>query len=198
MADGGFGRMVLPFVLVLALFFVIMLTLGSIFAGTAGGIAVAVVSTGGLVGILYSKFNRLKKGTVVRFSEYGVELSDKLGFHVTIAWPDITKIGQVNTQMANPGAIESGDLSVSVGAMRSQGVIGWGHRTVPPRTPAWLRENLAKQPTNPVDGRPLVAIPLGGIDPNWLHGPMAQWIRLYRPDLLGNARHYPPPGYPPR
>jgi hypothetical protein len=195
MADGGFGRMVLPFVFMLVFFFAVMLLLGSIFTGLIGGIAIAAVATGVMVGVLYYKFDRMRRGTVVRFSEYGVELSDKLGFHVTLAWRDITRIGQVNTQMANPGAIESGDVSVSVGAIRSQGVIGWGYRSVPPRAPGWMRENLANQPRSPVDGRPLVAIPLGGIDPNWLHGPMAQWIRLYRPDLLGGAQPQAHPGY---
>src|SRR5262245_61719475 len=196
MADGGFGRMVLPFVFMLVFFFAVMLLLASIFAGLIGGIAIAVAATGALVVVLYLKFTRVKKGTVVRFSEYGVELSDKLGFRVTLAWQDITKIGQVNTQMANPEAIESGDVTASIGAMRSQGVIGWGHRTVPARAPGWMRENLANQPKNPTDGRPLVAIPLGGIDPNWLRGPMAQWIRLYRPDLLGGGQPQAAQGYP--
>lgn len=79
MAAGGFGRMAAPFIAMLVFFFAIMLLLSSIFGGLLVGIPVAVVATGALVGVLYSKFTRLRSGTVVRFSEYGVELSDQLG-----------------------------------------------------------------------------------------------------------------------
>lgn len=197
MASGGFGRMVLPFVLVLLFFFAIMLVLGSIFAGVGGGIAIAAVATGALVGILYGKFRRMKEGTLVRFSEYGVELSDALGFRVRLGWRDITRLGQVDTRMAAPDKFGSEDgVQVSVGSMKSLGVIGWGDRMIPPKAPGWMRENLDRQPRNPADGRPEVAIPLGGIDPNWTHGPMGQWVRLYRPDLLGPAQPGPAAGHP--
>jgi hypothetical protein len=202
MGGGGFGRMVLPFVIVLVFFAAVMLLLFSIFFGLLGGIIAAIVGPLALLGVLYGKFARMKSGTVVRFSEQGVELSDAKGFHMRLAWPDITRIGRVDTQMANPGAIgEQGGVQVAVGAMQSQGIIGWGQRVIPPNAPGWMRENLAAQPKNPVDGRPEVAIPLGGIDPNWLHGPMGAWIRQYRPDLLGGAPGYgtgghQPPGYP--
>jgi len=192
MVGGGFGRMVLPFVFMLALLAVIMYVLGYVVGGVAGGLVGSVVVTGVMVGVLYRKFARMKNGTVVRFSEHGVELSDTLGFHVRLYWRDITQIGRVNTRMASPAAV-GGDLQVSVGEMKSRGIIGWGERVVPPNAPGWMRENLAAQPTNPYDGRPLVAIPLGGIDPNWAMGPMGQWIRMYRPDLLGGVY---PQGYP--
>lgn len=200
MAGGGFGRMAMPFVFVLVLFAAVMLLLGSIFGGLLGGIIAAVVGTGALVGVLYAKFAKMKQGTVVRFSEYGVELLDAKGFHLRLNWPDITRVGVVHSQMADPGAVghENG-VQASVGAMASQGVIGWGQRVVPPNAPGWMRERLAAQPTNPVDGRPEVAIPLGGVDPNWMHGPMGQWVRMYRPDLLGGGYQqpgYPQPGYP--
>lgn len=184
MVGGGFGRMLLPFVLVLVLLAVIMYVLGYVVGGVAGGLVGSVVVTGVMVGVLYRKFARMKNGTVVRFSEYGVELSDTMGFHIRLYWRDITHIGQVNTQMASPEAV-GGDLQASVGAMKTRGIIGWGERVVPPTAPGWMRENLAVQPKNPFDGRPLVAIPLGGIDQNWAMGPMGQWVRMYRPDLFG-------------
>jgi hypothetical protein len=188
MAQGGFGRMAAPFVLMLVFFFAVMLLLGSVFGGLVGGIVAAVLGTGALVGALYGKFRRMRAGTVVRFSEYGVELFDQLGFHVRLGWRDLTRIGQVDSRMAAPDAVGGGDVQVAVGAMRSVGLIGWGDRFVPANAPGRLRENLANQRRHPVDGRPEVAIPLGGIDPNWLHGPMGAWVRGYRPDLLG-----PPP-----
>jgi len=207
MAGGGFGRMVLPFVLLLVFFAAIMLLLGSIFAGLAGGIAISVVSTAIMVGVLYAKFSRMKSGTVVRFSEYGVELSDTKGFRIRLNWPDLTRVGQVDTQMANPQSVgEQNGVQVGVGAMQSQGIIGWGERVIPPNAPGWVHANLAAQPKNPYDGRPEVAIPLGGVDPNWQQGAMGQWVRRYRPDLMGGGyqqpgypqqQGYPQPGYPP-
>ncbi|MFC4857970.1 hypothetical protein [Actinophytocola glycyrrhizae] len=190
MAGGGFGRLMVPFVFLLVFFAAVMLLLGSVFAGLAGGIIAAVAGTGVLVGVLYRKFDRMKQGTVVRFSEYGVELRDTLGFHVRLDWPDITRIDEVRSQLANPTTIgRAGGTQVGAGAVRTQGIIGWGHRVVPGNAPAWLRQNVAAAPVNPYDGRPEVAIPLGGIDPDWLRGPMGQWVRMYRPDLLGGAQY---------
>ncbi|MFI9592241.1 hypothetical protein [Nonomuraea sp. NPDC052265] len=40
------------------------------------------------------------------------------------------------------------------------------------------------QPADPVTGRPEVAIPLGEIDPLWERGPMGDWVRRLRPDLM--------------
>jgi hypothetical protein len=198
MAGGGFGTMALPFVAMLVFFAAIMLLLGSIFAGVIGGIVAAVVGTGALVGVLYVKFSRMRQGTVVRFSEYGVELSDTKGFRIRLGWPDITRVGQVDTQMANPGAVgEDNGVQVSVGAMKSQGLIGWGERVIPPNAPGWVHQNLAAQPKNPMDGRPEVAIPLSGIDPNWMQMAMGAWVRQYRPDLLGGGYSPAQPGYPP-
>lgn len=201
MAGGGFGKMVLPYVFLLIFFAAVMLLLGSVFGGIVGGIIAAVVGTAALVGVLWSKFNRLKQGTVVRFSEYGVELSDTLGYQIRLNWPDITRIGEVKSQMSNPTAAGvAGGLQVGAGAVRTQGIIGWGHRVLPRNAPGWMRQQLAMAPVNPHDGRPEVAIPLSGIDPNWMQGAMGQWVRTYRPDLLGGGPRYghPQQGYPPR
>lgn len=185
MAGGGFGRMAVPFVAILAFFFVIMLLLGSIIGGLVVGIPVAIGSTAALVAVLYAKFRRMESGTVVRFSEYGVELSDRLGFRIRLGWRDITRLGQVDSRMAGPRRVGyAGSARIRAGAMQSLGLIGWGERVVPPDIPHWMHQHLAAQPRNPADGRPEVAIPLGGIDPDWPHGPMGQWVRTYRPDLL--------------
>lgn len=208
--SGGFGRVALPYVFVLIFFFAIMLLLGSIFAGLWGGIGIAIVATGALVGVLFAKFRKMSTGTVVRFSEYGVELSDQMGFRIRLLWPDITRIGQVDTRMSGADKIgEDGGVQVGVGAIKSQGIIGWGERITPPNIPDWMRAQLAATPVNPVDGRREVAIPLGGIDPNWMRTGMGEWVRRYRPDLFGGYQQpyqqpyyppqqgYPPPGYPP-
>lgn len=186
MADRGFGRIAAPWIAALVFFTLIMLVLGSVLGGIVGGIIAAVLGDAILLGILYRKYTRMREGTVVQFSEHGVQLSDQMGFHMSLLWPDIDKIGPIATQMGNPRSMGArGGVQVSVGAVHSLGLIGWGHRIVPPNAPRWMREVLAKAPRHPEDGRQQVAIPLGGIDPNWTQGPMGQWVLLYRPDLFG-------------
>lgn len=196
MAGGGFGKMVLPFVFLLVFFAAVMLLLGSVVAGLPGGIVASVVGTGALVGVLYRKFDRMKQGTVVRFSEYGVELSDTMGFQIRLGWPDITRVGEVRSRMASPSVVGfRGSVRGNAGTVKTHGIIGWGQRVVPPNAPGWMRQDLAMAPVNPRDGRPEVAIPLSGIDPNWAQGAMGQWVRTYRPDLLGGGPQY---GHPQR
>lgn len=189
MAGGGFGRMVLPFVFLLVFFAAVMLLLGSIVAGLAGGIVAAVVGTGALVAVLYGKFDRMRQGTVVRFSEHGVELADTLGFQIRLGWPDVTRIGEVRSRMASPSVVGfRGSMRGNAGTVTTYGIIGWGQRVIPPTAPGWMRQDLAMAPVHPHDGRPEVAIPLSGIDPDWERGAMGQWVRMYRPDLLGPQR----------
>jgi hypothetical protein len=188
-AGGGFGRMLGPFIAVLVMGFLVGLLLGAIITqSTIGGIGIGAAFTLLLVGILYRKFARMKAGTVVRFSPHGVELSDRMGFHLRLRWPDMLQVGTVATQMANPGSVGvNGGMQVRVGAMQSLGLIGWGERMIPPSVPAWVRANLDSQPRNPQDGRPLVSIALGGIEPDWPRGAMGAWVRRYRPDLMAQA-----------
>ncbi|GAA2873990.1 hypothetical protein GCM10020220_074180 [Nonomuraea rubra] len=56
---------------------------------------------------------------------------------------------------------------------------------MPPRIPGWMRERLARVPVDPATGRPEVTIPLGELDPQWQRGPMGDWVRHYRADLIG-------------
>jgi hypothetical protein len=185
---GGFGRQMKPLVVLFILLFVIMLFLGSaLFGGNAaGGVLCAVVLCGSLLGVQYAKYVKKQEGTVLRFSEHGIELTDTWGWRVSLAWRDMTHVGPVMTQTVNPKAMGvPGGVQVSAGPARSLGISGWGERVIPRSAPGWQRQLLATAPTNPTDGRPMVAIPLGDIDPNWAAGPMGQWLRQYRPDLLG-------------
>jgi hypothetical protein len=186
MAGGGFGRMLGPFIAALVMGFLVGLLLGAIITqSTIGGIGIGAAFTLLLVAILYRKFARMKSGTVLRFSPHGVELNDAMGFNLRLRWPDVLQLGTVQTQMANPRSVGvDGGTQVKVGAMQSQGLIGWGDRVVPRNVPGWIRANLESQPRNPQDGRPLVSITLSGIDPNWAYGPMGAWVRMYRPDLM--------------
>ncbi|TMR21576.1 hypothetical protein ETD86_14845 [Nonomuraea turkmeniaca] len=186
MRAGGFPRFAAPFFAPLVLYFAICLLLSAILTGnTALGMVIGALATAALVAVLAAKHRRLALGTVVRFSADGVELTDSYGFRVRLRWPDITRIDVVHTQMANPRTIgRLGAVRVRTGGLRSTGLVGWGERITPPRIPAWLRDRLARVPVEPATGRPEVTIPLGELDPQWVSGPMGDWIRRHRPDLM--------------
>ncbi|MEO3800969.1 hypothetical protein [Nonomuraea sp. B1E8] len=184
---GSFPRFVAPFAALLVLFFVVILLLGAIFTGsTLLGIAIGALATGGLLAVLAAKHRRMSSGTVVRFTADGVELTDSLGFRVHLRWAGITRIDVVDTQLANPRRVgRPGGVRVRAQALRSVGLIGWGERTVPPRIPGWMRDRLSRVPVDPATGRPEVTIPLGEFDTLWQRGRMGDWVRHYRPDLMG-------------
>ncbi|MGP3934883.1 hypothetical protein [Nonomuraea sp. KM88] len=185
--SGSLPRFVAPFAALLVLFFVVILLLGAIFTGsTLLGIAIGALATGGLLAVLVAKHRRMSSGTVVRFTAEGVELTDSLGFRVHLRWPDITRIDVVDTQLANPRRVgRPGGVRVRAQALRSVGLIGWGERAVPPRIPGWMRDRLSRVPVDPATGRPEVTIPLGEFDALWQRGRMGDWVRHYRPDLMG-------------
>ncbi|MFB4277227.1 hypothetical protein ACBJ59_18195 [Nonomuraea sp. MTCD27] len=184
---GSFPRFLAPFIAPLVLFFAVCLLLGAILTGsTPLGAVLGALATGVLVAVLAAKHRRLASGTVVRFSADGVELTDSYGFRVRLRWPDITRVDVVDTQLANPRRLgRPGAMRARVQPLRSVGLIGWGERTVPPRIPGWMRDRLGRVPVDPVTGRPEVAIPLGEFDPLWERGPMGDWVRRYRADLVG-------------
>ncbi|MFC5830209.1 hypothetical protein [Nonomuraea insulae] len=184
---GSFPRILAPFIAPLVIFFAVCLLLGAIFTGsTPLGILLGALATGVLVAVLAAKHRRLASGTVARFSADGVELTDSYGFRVRLRWPDITRIDIVDTQLADPRRVgRPGGVRARVQPLRSVGLVGWGERTVPPRIPGWMRERLARVPVDPATGRPEVAIPLGEFDPLWERGPMGDWVRRYRADLMG-------------
>ncbi|WP_433433642.1 hypothetical protein [Nonomuraea sp. CA-141351] len=184
---GSFPRFVAPFIAPLVLFFAVCLLLGAILTGsTPLGVVIGALATAILLAVLTAKHRRLTAGTVVRFSPDGVELTDSYGFRVHLRWPDITRIDIVDTQLANPRTMgRLGGVRVRAQALRSVGLIGWGERTLPPRLPGWMRDRLARVPVDLMTGRPEVAIPLGEIDPLWERGPMGDWVRRHRPDLMG-------------
>lgn len=185
--SGSFGRVVRSYAFVLVSFFALVLVVSASFAGWWGGIAIAAAAVGAVVARVFSKFRAMRTGTVVRFSEQGVELSDQVGFRVRLLWPDIVRIGEVETRLSAPPRNRRlfRDVQVRDGVLTAPGVVGWGERITPPNLPDWMRERLASVPVNPADGRREVTIPLGEIDPNWVRGPMGEWVRRYRPDLFG-------------
>ncbi|WP_327089871.1 hypothetical protein OIE66_04425 [Nonomuraea sp. NBC_01738] len=184
---GSFWRFAAAFAGPLLLFFLVCLLLGAIATGsTPLGTVIGLACAGALLAVVAAKHRRLVTGTVVRFTDEAVELSDAYGFRVRLRWPDITRIDAVDTRVAAPGAIgRRGGLRVRARPLRATGLVGWGERETPARIPRWMRDRLAAAPVDPVTGRPEVAIPLGELDPLWERGPMGAWIRRHRPDLAG-------------
>lgn len=177
-------RLMLPVSPLFVLFFVVMLGLGAIVAqSTPGGVVIALVCTALLAFWMYRKIAKLK--TVLRFDGEGVTLTDSKGFRVVLQWRDVTQVGPVNTRIVSPRRVgRPWGVKARAGATESLGLIGWGQRSTPARMPGWMRAELAAQPVEQGTGRPLVAIPLGAIDPGWTLGDMGRWVQAHRPDLM--------------
>ncbi len=182
---GSFLAFAAPFLLPLLLFFPVALLLGSILTDGAWGLVIGVAGTSALLGVLVVKHRRMVAGTVVRFSPRGVEMADTYGFVLRLDWPDVQRVGVVESRMASPRTIgRPGGVRVRAGAMQSVGLVGWGEREVPARMPGWMRDHLARIPVDPDTGLQWLGIPLGAVDPLWERGPMGDWVRRHRPDLL--------------
>ncbi|MEU7856770.1 hypothetical protein [Nonomuraea sp. NPDC049141] len=183
---GSFPAFVAPLLMPLVLFFPVCLLLGAILTGSSiAGVLIGLLGVGALVGVLAVKHRRMVAGTVVRFTPQGVELADTYGFRLRLEWARMERIDVVESRMASPRTIgRLGGVRVRAGALRSAGLIGWGTREVPPRVPRWMRAQLAGVPVDPRSGLQRLGIPLGAIDPLWERGPMGDWVRRHRPDLL--------------
>jgi hypothetical protein len=177
----------------LVIFYTIMVALASLpFGGKLlPGMAIGLVPTALLVLRVYLKGRRGFMSTVLRMSPAGVEWWDAYGFHVRLRWDRVVRVGEVHTAMTKPGARVgvSGGVKLSVRAWENSGLIGWGKQRVPDKAPAWVKDMLARAPRDPATGAPEVAIPLSGLDDTWTMGPMGDWVRRYRPDLLPAVPH---------
>ena len=60
--------------------------------------------------------------------------------------------------------------------------------TCPCVSPVGCESIFAREPVEPETGLRSVSIPLGAIDPLWERGPMGDWVRHHRPDLLACPR----------
>ncbi len=172
----------------LVIFYAIMVALGSLpFGGRLlPGMAIGLVPTAFLVLSVYRKARRGFLSTVLRMSPAGVEWWDGYGFHVRLRWDRIVRVGEVRTAMTKPGARVgvAGGARIGVRAWSNSGLIGWGEQRIPATAPGWVRELLDRAPRDPRTNATEVAIPLAGLDDTWTVGPMGDWVRRYRPDLL--------------
>ncbi|WP_433516106.1 hypothetical protein ACQP2T_11330 [Nonomuraea sp. CA-143628] len=186
MRPESFLAFLAPLLAPLVLFFPVCLLLGAFVTGSAAaGVLIGALGVGALIGVLAIKHRRMVAGTVVRFSPQGVELADAHGFRLRLAWARMERIDVVESRMASPRPIGGlGGVRVRAGALWSVGLIGWGERDVPPRIPQWMRAQLAAVPVDPETGLQWLGIPLGAVDPLWERGPMGDWVRRHRPDLL--------------
>lgn len=172
----------------LVVFYAIMVALSSLpFGGRLPpGLLLGLVPTGLLVLRVYLNARRGLLSTVLRMSPAGVEWWDSYGFHVRLRWDRITRVDEVQTSMTRPGARVGvpGGVRMSVRPWRNSGLVGWGEQEIPDKAPGWVKDLLARAPRDPRTGAPEVAIPLSGLDATWTIGPIGDWVRRYRPDLL--------------
>jgi hypothetical protein len=168
--------LIFPATLMISLFFTDSGFIGLLFAAGV---------TAALVGVLLDKHRRMVAGTVARFSPQGVEMEDVYGTCLRLSWPHADRVDVVESRLASSRTIgRPGGIRVRTGAMQCVGLVGWGERDLSLRVPGWMRVHLTREPVDPETGLQWLSIPLGAIDPLWERGPMGDWVRHHRPDLL--------------
>ncbi|MUL41337.1 hypothetical protein FZ103_09120 [Streptomonospora sp. PA3] len=186
-----YARFIGPYAPLLILLFLVTTGIGAIFfetaaegTGTVAGIAVGLVATGAMGGLLAVRVHRMLTRTTVVVSPVGVELRDHLGVEIRLAWPD-ARVGDVTTRFSpDARAGRPGGVRVSTPEYRSHGLIGYGDRVLPRRMPRHMARRLAAQPRDPHTGRPLVAIPFTAAGTRQPPNPLVDAARHYRPDLF--------------
>ncbi|GAA1758641.1 hypothetical protein [Streptomonospora arabica] len=192
-----YARRMLPWTPAFIAVFAVVPPMGTaLFSPFAGSGPIAVVPAvllglavdAGLAAVLASKVRRMFTRTTVAASPTGVELRDRMGFVVRLRWADITGVGTVEDDRGPSIRDVSPDagrtLVAKAPAVRTQGIIGWGHRWLPHSTPAHLRNHLAQQPRDAA-GREPVAVSFSAAGPANSANPLLAQLRHYRPDLVG-------------
>ncbi|MEV4895559.1 hypothetical protein AB0K48_39920 [Nonomuraea sp. NPDC055795] len=153
-----------------------------------GPALLAAAATVVLPGVRLAWWRRLAAATVARFSPEGVEMEDRYGSRVHLAWRHIERIDVVESRIPSPRTItKAGRIGVRTGARQCVGLVGWGEYEIPPHAPKWLPAHRARLPFDPASGLQKISIPLGAVDPLWENGPMGDRIRRHRPDLFQPA-----------
>ncbi|WP_041289342.1 hypothetical protein [Kribbella flavida] len=184
MAGETRGRAMAPMLVLLVLFAVVLLLLGSL-GGILVGILTAALGTVLAVGYLLLKLDRTMAANVLRFDGRGLRWEAGGGVVHQVAWPDVTGIGSVNVQLTPRRRLHVGPVPRTVQAsMADDGLHGWSTVTLPARVPAVMRQALAVMPVDQASGKRHIGIPLSAFDPAWRTGPIGAWIRAHRPDLL--------------
>lgn len=159
--------------------------LGYIVGGPVASVVIPVVIIVAVVGL--SRYASRSQG--LRMSAYGVELLRRDGGIVRMRWPDIEQIAVVAQRgrsiVAPYGiarAAAGASMSAYMAANTGPGLLGRGESLTPAEAQQQRQQGsawLTYRQTLDQFGLRLVVI-----DRDWLNGPIGDWIRRYRPDLL--------------
>ncbi|MFD9944847.1 hypothetical protein ACFWYW_29480 [Nonomuraea sp. NPDC059023] len=179
-------RLVLPFVLLIPVWLIFIALIPD--HHRIGPVLLAAVATVVVPGVRLARWRQLAVATVARFSPESVEMEDRYGSRVHLAWRHIDRIDAVESRFPSPRTIaKAGKIGVRTGARRCIGLIGWGDYEIPHQAPRWLPAYRARLPVDPASGLRKISIPLGAVDPLWESGPMGDRVRRHRPDLFQPA-----------
>ncbi|MFI6909431.1 hypothetical protein ACIBKY_49780 [Nonomuraea sp. NPDC050394] len=179
-------RLSLPFVLLIPVWLVFIALIPD--HHRIGPVLLAAVATVVLPGVRLARWWHLAAATVVRLSPDSVEMEDRYGSRVHLAWRHVERIDVVESRIPSPRTItRAGRIGVRTGARQCVGLVGWGEYEIARHAPSWLPAHRARLPIDPASGLRKISIPLGAVDPLWEHGPMGDRIRRFRPDLFQPA-----------
>ncbi|TDE58158.1 hypothetical protein E1295_05980 [Nonomuraea mesophila] len=148
-------------------------------------VILAAGATVALAGVRLVRWRQMAAATVVRLSTEGVEMEDRYGSRVRLAWRHVERIDVVESGISSTRTItKAGRIGVRTGAGQCIGLVGWGEFEIPHNAPNWLLAHRARLPIDPASGLQRISIPLGVVDPLWEHGPMGDQVRQHRPDLF--------------
>ncbi|GAA5185181.1 hypothetical protein GCM10023322_28320 [Rugosimonospora acidiphila] len=168
---------------------ILILFVGGAVGYVIGGPVVSVVLPVAVVAALVALSRYRSWSQVVRLSEYGVELLRRNGGVTRMRWSDVERIAVVaqrgRSVLAPYGvgrAAAAGSMAAFVAANTGPGLLGRAEHLTRSEAERQRGQGPAWQPS----GRELepLAVRLVVIDRNWITGPIGDWVRLYRPDLL--------------
>lgn len=198
---GDFFRRLIPMLVMIFVVAVLMIAF-ILSAAKLGGVVawgVALPVSAGICALLYQakkkQFAASWTKATLELSPYGAVMSDP-SMRVELPWQGIHRIGDaqllapLKVNVANEALADVAYAAAAATAKRNEeGLIGAGTMTLSGGASRTLRaqvaQNDAGQPADPKTGQPPRAIILTHYDPNWRAGRIGQWIRAYRPDLLG-------------
>ena len=168
--------------------------------GVPGGFVVGVVLAVPFCALMVRAKKRQFESTLgqqtVTFSPDGAVMSDPYS-RVELPWAHVRSIGQVEMMrpIRTPGqrdklvvAAVSGIASATQGT-HEHGLVGAGVLTTSPDAPrllkAQVKQFLNDGPADPLIGQRPMGIPLLRFNRDWQSGRIGEWVRSYRPDLLG-------------
>lgn len=167
--------------------------------GVPGGFVVGVVLAVPFCALMVRAKKRQFESTLgqqtVTFSPDGAVMSDPYS-RVELPWAHVRSIGQVEMMrpIRTPGqgklvVAAVGGIAAATQGTHEHGLVGAGVLTTNSDAPrllkAQVKQFLKDGPADPQIGQRPMGIPLRRFDRDWQCGRIGEWVRGYRPDLLG-------------